>query len=265
MTELTWGSRGERFYETGIDRGVLYLNDTGVAWNGLVSVTENPSGGETTAYYQDGIRYISEPAAEEYEAVLQAFSSPSEFDLCDGMTSLKTGLFAAHQPRKTFELCYRTLIGNDGDAEDRGYKLHFIYQALASPSERDNTTISNDTSPIIFSWDITTTPILVPGNKPTAHLFVDSRITNSYILAELERILYGSEGVNPRLPSPAELIEMFGWELFRIIPEPIQGLAPLVTDGDPDLKSELEPGLYTATIITKLNETASPGLYTREN
>ena len=208
MTRLNWGTTGERYYETGVDKGVLYVESTnGVAWNGLISVSESPSGGEPQPYYLDGFKFLNLASAEEYTATIQAFSSPSEFNICDGTVAISPGLFATHQPRKSFGLCYRTKLGNDVDGIGYGYKLHLVYNALAAPSERNNATLSDSTDPIELSWGITTTPPLLSAYKPTAHMVIDSKKTNSILLATIEDILYSS--TSARLPLPSELVTLF--------------------------------------------------------
>jgi hypothetical protein len=167
MAKLAWGLSGQRYFESGTDRGVLYVGTTpGVPWNGLISVSENPSGGDPVPYYMDGIKYLNVAAAEEFEATISAFSSPDEFGVCDGTALLSNGLFATQQPRKPFDLTYRTLIGNDEDGIEHGYKLHLVYNALAKPTTRENKTLERSVTPANFDWDISTLPIPVPGYKP---------------------------------------------------------------------------------------------------
>lgn len=210
MTRVIWGTAGGRFYETGADRGVLYVGSTpGVAWDGLISVSEAPSGGDPQPYYLDGYKYINIAAAEEFEASLTAFSSPFEFGVCDGIRRLHNGLFITQQPRASFGLSYRTLVGNEIEGTDHAYKLHLVYNALAKPSGRSNNTISDSPDPTQLSWDISSRPPLATGYRPTAHLVVDSREADPAVLAELEDLLYGVEFVNPRLPTQAEIISLF--------------------------------------------------------
>lgn len=209
MTRLTWGDVGTRFYETGADRGVLYLpGEPGVVWNGLTAVKESVSGGEPSAFYLDGIKYLNVAAAEDFQATLEALSAPSEFGVCDGTAQIANGLFITHQPRKTFGLSYRTKIGNDVDGVDHAYKLHLVYNCLAAPSERNNSTISDTLSPLALSWSITTVPKYISGNKPTAHLILDSRLIDPEDLEEIENLLYGTDIFIPSLPSPDELVEI---------------------------------------------------------
>jgi hypothetical protein len=209
VSRLVWNARGERFYETGVDRGVLYVDGVGVPWNGLVSVSETPSGGEPKPYYIDGFKYLNLSSAEEYEASLTAFSSPPEFAPCDGVSSVHNGLFATQQPRKSFDLSYRTKIGNDIDGQDHGYKIHLVYNALAAPTSKNNATQSENVEPIEMSWDISTVAPNLSGRKPTAHFIIDSRYTHEGLLFAVENILYGDETDASRLPSAQELVDIF--------------------------------------------------------
>lgn len=210
MARINWGVVGERFFETGIDRGVLYVpSQVGVAWNGLTSVSENPTGGDEKAYYLDGIKYLAVPSKEEYKATVTALSSPKEFDACDGMASPHNGLLLTHQRRRSFGLSYRSLIGNDTQGVARGYLLHLVYNALAAPSATVRRTLNDVANPIEFSWSIATRPPAVTGFKPTAHIVIDSRTTNPDILAEIEDLLYGTESTDAALPTPDELITIF--------------------------------------------------------
>lgn len=210
MSRLTWNSVSERFYETGVDRGVLYIaNQVGVAWTGLTSVEEAPTGGDARPYYIDGIKFLNVAAAEEFEATINAFFSPPEFGQCDGISSVQNGLFATQQPRKSFGLSYRTLIGNDVNGSGHAYKIHLVYNALAAPSSRANNTMGDSVEPSLFSWQITTLPPALTGYKPTAHFVIDSRTTSVPILTRLENVLYGTDTVAPRLPTPSELITLY--------------------------------------------------------
>lgn len=211
MTRLEWRLPGQRFFEAGVDRGVLYPPNgaVGVPWNGLISISENPSGGEPKPLYLDGVKYLNVSAAEEFAFSIEAFSAPREFAACDGSNMMAAGLFISNQPRKSFDFTYRTLIGNEIEGLDLGYKIHLIYDALAGPSERTNRSISDRTQPLAFKWDATTRPRAVPGIRPTAHLVVDSRRTTSAILTALERELYGTDEIEPHMPTPAELIAIF--------------------------------------------------------
>lgn len=220
MSRIVWDKTGERFYETGVDRGVLYPYNTesnaytpGVAWNGLSAVSESPSGAEPNAIYADNIKYLSLMSAEEFGATVEAYTYPDEFAQCDGSAELVSGVSIGQQNRKTFGLCYRTVLGNDLDGNDHGYKLHLIYGAMASPSEKGYSTINDSPEAITFSWELTTTPVNVDGFKPTASLTIDSTKCDKTCLAALEEILYGKDAgaegtpaaVEPRLPLPDEV------------------------------------------------------------
>lgn len=213
MSKLVWDKTGERFYETGVEKGVLYpcTNGTypsGVVWNGLTAVTESPSGAEPTPLYADDIKYLNLMSAEEYGATIEAYIYPDEFALCDGSAEITTGVMIGQQKRTTFGLSYVTKIGNDVDGSDHGYKLHLIYGALASPSEKNYATINDSPEAITFSWEVTTTPVEVPGFKPTASVTIDSTKVDDEKLAALETILYGSESEEARMPLPEELVQI---------------------------------------------------------
>lgn len=206
---LTWAAPGSRFFETGVDRGVLYpISGSGVAWSGLIAVTESPTGGEFEPFYMDGIKYQNRTTNEEFGGTLEAYTYPSEFEACDGTLELDEGLYAAHQRRMPFGLSYRTKIGTDLD-QDHGYKIHLIYNAMAAPTVRANTTQGESPEAIAFSWALSATPVKIQGTRPTSHLIVDSTETHPAILSALEDILYGSAAGLPRMPSPLELVALF--------------------------------------------------------
>lgn len=215
MAELIWDQIGERIYETGVDRGVLYIPDAtgayvdGVAWNGLTSVSEAPSGAEPNAQYADNIKYLNLYSAEEFSATIEAFTYPDEFAQFDGLSVPTPGVNIGQQTRRGFGLCYRTLVGNDLEANDYGYKLHLIYGCQASPSEKAFNTVNDSPEPIAFSWEISTTPVAVPDLKPTSVITVDSTQVEAADLTALEAILYGDEVEDPRLPLPGEIITLF--------------------------------------------------------
>lgn len=216
---LVWDKTGERFFETGVKNAVLYPQASGgkypkgVAWNGISAITEQPSGAEASPVYADDIKYLNLISAEDYAATIEAYTYPDEFAECDGSASLADGVSIAQQKRKTFGLCYRTTIGNDVDGESYGYKLHIIYGAMAAPSEQAHNTVNDSPEAMTMSWSISTTPVSVPGFKPTASLTIDSTKADSAKLAALEEILYGkdpttpekNDGVDPRLPLPDEI------------------------------------------------------------
>jgi hypothetical protein len=211
MSKLVWDQTGERFYETGVSQGVLYPQGeggtypNGVAWNGLISVTESPSGAESTPLYADNIKYLNLMSAEEFGATIEAYTYPDEFAQCDGSAEIATGVMIGQQNRKVFGLSYKTALGNDVDATDYGYKLHLIYGALAAPSEKGYSTINDNPEAITFSWEVTTTPVSVTGFKPTASITIDSTKADPTKLAALEDILYGGEETEARLPLPDEV------------------------------------------------------------
>ena len=209
MPRLTWGQVGERYFETGVDQGVLYVGaSAGVPWNGLKSVSESPAGGNPRPYYIDGVKYLNLATAEEFAATIEAFSSPPEFGVCDGIASIQNGLFVTQQPRKSFGLCYRTRVGNDADGDDHGYKLLIVYNALAAPTSRTNNTIADSAEPTALSWSISTLPPGITGYKRTAHLIFDSRYTPSSLLAALEDILYGSDTDMARQPDAQYMVDL---------------------------------------------------------
>lgn len=211
---LVWDAAGKRFYETGVKKGVLYVQDAkgaypkGVAWNGLTGVTESPSGAEANPIYADDMKYLNLYSTEEFGATIEAYTYPDEFAECDGSAELTAGVTIGQQKRKAFGMCYRTVLGNDVTGEDYGYKLHIIYGAMASPSEKAYATVNDSPEAITFSWEITTTPVNVVGMKPTASLVIDSTKVDASKLSALETILYGSESVDPRLPLPDEIKTM---------------------------------------------------------
>ena len=210
MSKLVWDASGERYYETGVKMGVLYVQNEGaypkgVVWNGLTAVTESPSGAEATPLYADDTKYLNLMSAEEFGATIEAYTYPDEFAECDGSAALASGVFIGQQTRKIFGLCYRTTLGNDTDMNDYGYKLHLIYGALAAPSEKAYATINDSPEAITFSWEVSTTPVNVTGYKPTASVTIDSTKVNAEKLAALEAILYGSDSDEARLPLPDEI------------------------------------------------------------
>jgi hypothetical protein len=224
MTKLKWDQVGEKVYETGVDYGVLYIPNnvgvynTGFPWNGIVSISESPSGAESNKQYADNIVYLNLVSAEEFSATIEAFTYPDEFAQCDGSAEPSVGVFVGQQRRKSFGLSYRTRVGNDIDATDYGYKLHLIYGALAAPTEKAYSTINDSPEALTFSWELSTTPVDVPGLKSTATITIDSTKVDATQLAELEALLYGTVGVNPKLPTPEEVIALFEGSTLEVRP-----------------------------------------------
>ena len=213
MSKIKWDQTGERYYETGVSKGVLYpyANNAyakGVAWNGLINVSESPEGAEATPLYADNIKYLNLMSAEEFKATIEAYTYPDEFAACNGEASLEQGVSIGQQKRSQFGLSYQTKIGNDVDSE-LGYKIHLVYGALAAPSEKAYATVNDSPEAITFSWEISTTPVEVPGFKPTASLVIDSTKVDPTKLAEFEKKLYGDETTEATLPLPSEVATLF--------------------------------------------------------
>lgn len=230
MTTLKWDQPGERTYETGVSKGVLYLQnngiyDTGVAWNGLTTLTESPSGAESNKQYADNMVYLNLLSVEQFGGTIEAFTYPDEWAECDGSAEPTAGVLVGQQPRRTFGLSYQTKVGNDMDPE-AGYKIHLVYGALAAPSEKAYATVNDSPEAMGLSWDISTTPVEVPGTnpttgkpfKPTASLVVDSTKVSASGLTTLTDALYGTAGQDPRLPLPGEVISMFSGTVTTVTP-----------------------------------------------
>ena len=211
MAKLVWDESGKRLYETGVEKGVLYVQgengeyQKGVAWNGLTAVTESPSGAEPTALYADDIKYLELFSAEEFGATIEAYTYPAEFEACDGSASLGEGVTIGQQDRKAFGLCYRTIVGNDVKGNEHGYKLHLIYGAKAKPSEKAYATVNDSPEAVTFSWEVTTTPVNVAGFKPTASVTIDSTKIQPEKLKLIEDKLYGTASEEATLPLPDEI------------------------------------------------------------
>lgn len=223
MSKIKWDQDGERFYETGVDQGVLYPktgeNGTyaaGVAWNGLTAVNESPSGGEPTAFYADNIKYANILSNEDFGFTIEAYTYPDEFAQCDGSAEVSSvvGMYLTQQKRKEFGFTYRTLIGNDEDGTDKGYKIHVVYNCLAKPTSNNHSTVNESPELNTFSWECTTTPVKVTNYKPTAHLIFDSTKLSAARMTKLNEVLYGkdpttsggTDGADPTLPDIATLI-----------------------------------------------------------
>lgn len=216
MAKLEWDKVGEHFYETGVDHAVLYLRDTsgkytkGYAWSGVTSISESPSGAEASAQYADNQKYLTLISAEEFGMTIEAFTFPTEFDECNGEVEAAEGVRIGQQKRSTFGLSYRTKVGNDVDGQDKHYKLHLVYGCTASPSERAYATVNESPEAMTFSWEISTNPENVTGQKPTSLITIDSREADPEKLKQLEEMLYGGAETEPKLPSPDEVVALFG-------------------------------------------------------
>ena len=214
MARLEWDKTGERYYEAGVSKGVLYLPEngvysTGVAWNGLTSVNESTDGADISPYYADNIKYLNLMSNGDFKATIEAYTYPDEFAECDGSAEIATGVTIGQQPRKPFGFSYVTKIGNDTDSIEKGYKIHLVYGCMASPTDKSYGAINESIEPITFSWEVSTTPVAVAGHKPTAHIVIDSTKVAAAKLTALETILYGGENATARLPLPEEIATMF--------------------------------------------------------
>ena len=214
MAKLVFDEVGSRFFETGVKNGVLFVQgvdgkyENGVVWNGLTAVTESPSGAEATPLYADDMKYVVLYSTEEFGATVEAYTYPEEFEQCDGSAALMDGITIGQQPRKSFGLVYKTVIGNDVEGQDLGYKIHIIYGAKAAPSEKAFATINDSPEAVTFSWDLSTIPVPVTGHRPTATGVVDSTKVDAEKLALLEDKLFGSETEESTLPLPDEIAEL---------------------------------------------------------
>lgn len=242
MAKLSWDDVSKRFYETGVDRGVLYVDNSGVPWNGLVSVEETPSGGEARPFYVDGVKYLNRSAREEFEATLSAFFSPVEFDQCEGIGSMSLGLTASQQRKREFGLSYRTRLGNDVLGTEYGYKIHVIYNARVAPTSKTYASLGDNTEVPTLSWPITTRPVLVPGMSRSAHIVIDSTKVSRIGLEEIELALYGTDIDAPYLPTPAQLLNM-------------------LNTADEFTVTDLGDGMFRISGRNENIITASPGVY----
>ena len=215
MSKLAWDVVGEREYETGVSKGVLYpmvsgAYPKGVAWSGLTAVTETASGAEATPLYADNIKYLNLMSVEELGGTIEAYTAPDEFGACDGTAELAPGVSVGQQPRQTFGFAYQTIIGNDTESNKHGYKIHLVYGALASPTERAYATVNDSPEAITMSWEFSTTPVTVKGFEPTSLVTIDSTKVDAEKLATFEAIIYGSDDVEARLPLPDEVATLLG-------------------------------------------------------
>lgn len=270
--KLVWDDTGKRLYETGVQNGVLYprnvstgLYPLGVAWNGLISVSESPSGAEPNPVYADNIKYLNLLSAEEFGATIEAYTYPDEFAACDGSGAVSTGVMVGQQGRQVFGLAYKTLLGNDVSGNDLGYKLHLIYGCLAAPSEKAYATINDSPEAITFSWEISTTPVAVTGFKPTASLTIDSTKVDSSKLEALEDILYGTVAADPYLPLPDAVAAIFASaapsavELSTIAPDDEDTDVAINTNIILTFNNEI---LREAVVVTKADGTMVAGTKT---
>jgi hypothetical protein len=210
MAVLTWNNSGEHFYELGLDRGVVYVSGEDAAvWNGLTSVNEEPAGGDIKAFYLEGRKFLNLSANEEFKASIEAYAYPQALLRCMGKVAISPGLNIGNQKKIPFDFTYRTLVGNDVDGNDHGYKIHLVYNAMFGPMSRDNYSITDSPEPSNFSWEITCLPPVLSGYKPTAHFIVDSTVATSTQISDLEDIIYGTVAVNASMPTPAELVSIF--------------------------------------------------------
>jgi len=260
MSRLVWNNTPNKRYEDGCDRGVLYPKDrSGVAWNGLVAVEESYVGGEVTAHHYDGVKYVDLATPRNFQAKLTAFSAPREFSACVGEKPVVPGFILTRQSRVLFDFSYRTRIG-DG----LGYKIHLVYNALASNDSRSYGTLSNDASPSVMSWKIDATPPQSELYRPSAHYMLDSTKLNRDLLSGLEDILYGTNEVNPRIPSVEELVGLVTfWGPVVITPNTATGLSALVS-GVGDLFTSGVPGIFRGLPKSRLTKSATNGFYRLE-
>lgn len=262
MAEIKWDQSGDRIFEVGVDRGVLYPpKKSGVAWNGLLRVSQGIDGGSPEPYYIDGMKFRNETTPEEYVGSIEAFTYPEEFSELNGDLSSGHGLYYGQQRRDEFGLSYRTLIGNDVSGDKHAYKIHLIYNVKVAPSDEEYASIGSTVEPMNFSWAISTRPEVVSGRRPTAELVIDSRKTTPELLGRLEGILYGTRNASPKLPSVWDVVEMFDdWPEMQINRKP-DGLNPLSYRGYKDLKGNNLVGLYKKPEDSRLKPSNIPGLY----
>lgn len=226
MAKLVWDAVGTRLYETGDDHAVLYPQksdgtyDKGVAWNGITAITQSPSGAESTPLYADNIKYVDLRSAEDFGMTIEAYTYPDEWAECDGSKEVAPGVYAGQQSRRSFGFSYRSLLGNDTELDNHGYKLHLIYNGTAAPSEKSYQTVNDSPSAITFSWEVKTTPIAIEGYKPTAELSIDSTKVDAAKLAQLEDLLYGTASEDASLPTPDEVVAIFASSNGPVSPTP---------------------------------------------
>lgn len=258
MARLTWGAVEDRRYEGGIDRGVLYIDKfDGEPWNGLVSVKESPVGRDIKSLYYDGVNFLNRVTPGHFRGTISAYSSPELFDACDGTLAVANGLYATEQPRKTFGLSYRTMIG-DANGKIVGYKIHIIYNALANVSDKDYQSISSNPEASPLEWDIVARSVRVPGIRPTAHFILDTTVAYPEVVSAVEDILYGSASEAARLPTANELIEFFKSVAYLLIDDHGDGTFTASSTNDVVKLLDEDEQLYEidyASVIPLGNET----------
>lgn len=278
MAVLAWDAIGIRTFETGVDHGVLYIPNAsgvynnGVAWNGLVSLSESPSGAESNATYADNIKYLNLISAEEFSATLEAYTYPDEFQQFDGLSVPAAGVAIGQQSRKSFGLSYRTRKGNDLEGDEYGYKLHLVYGITAAPSEKSYTSVNDSPEAITFSWELSTIPSPVTNLRPTSLITIDSTEVNAGNLAALETILYGADLINPMLPMPNDVIALFGGAIMVTPAEPTynsatDSLTIIATTGATYYNNGnvITAGTYVITTDAHVTVTANAGYYINPN
>jgi hypothetical protein len=224
VPRINWDSSGERFFEAGVDRGVLFTSgNPGVPWSGLLAVTEKPVGGASTSYYVDGLKYLNVSSNEEYAATIEAFTYPEEFYPCEGFGHANTGLFVTQQAKMSFGFCYRTMVGSDLDP-NAAYKIHIVYNALANPADRANHSLKESPETTNFNWDITVLPEAMSGFKPSAHLVIDTRIAHPGAVSDIEDILYGTDSTEARLPLLDEIVSVFDTNSLFVVTDNGDGI-----------------------------------------
>jgi hypothetical protein len=232
MAKINWDSDGFRYYETGVDRGVLFVEGLpGVPWNGLTGVSEESSAGEKTEVFLDGVKTFEIDGEESFSGSIKAFNYPPEFSYCDGTFSSYMGIAVSNQPKRPFSFSYRTKVGNDTLGETAGYKIHFIYNATAAPSGREYSTVGQDVEAIEFEWSFNALPIRVPGYKAVSQMTVDSRATPPDVMAAVEAFVYGTDTLPPRMPTPSELIHIFESSTTVVLKITDLGDGTFVADG----------------------------------
>lgn len=267
MAKLEWNKSGTRLFEAGVDRGVIYVDDgEGVAWNGLINVGHAPSGGDLAGYYQDGIKYYQESTQDEPTFSLEAYTYPDEFEPCMGLDTSQGGLSYGYQPRAPFHMTYRTLIGNDEDSIEHGYKIHFIYNAMADHASADYSTLGESLDAMTFNWTLSTVPILTTDRKRTSYLSLDSTKLDSDSLEEIEALIYGDQYTAPKMPRPWEIEAILDKNLIKIAPHSATGIFSLDTGKPADMKGSLTLGVYELLKISRLTPSPSrAGLYSLES